>query len=106
MFRSGQLHVTSTVPPEKVESYQEKYPNNIQVDPFYGTYYYRFNTKKTPFDSKLVRQALSLALDRTLIVERVTKGGQKRHFLLPRLILILIFHPLPLSIILKKLKTY
>ena len=35
MFRSGQLHVTSTVPPEKVESYQEKYPNNIQVDPFY-----------------------------------------------------------------------
>ena len=28
MFRSGQLHVTSTVPPEKVESYQVKYPNN------------------------------------------------------------------------------
>ena len=80
MFRSGQLHVTSTVPPEKVESYQEKYPNNIQVDPFYGTYYYRFNTKKTPFNSKLVRQALSLSLDRTLIVERVTKGGQQEAF--------------------------
>ena len=80
MFRSGQLHVTSTVPPEKVESYQEKYPENIQVDPYYGTYYYRFNTKKTPFDSKLVRQALSLSLDRTLIVERVTKGGQQEAF--------------------------
>ena len=80
MFRSGQLHVTSTIPPEKVESYQEKYPENIQIDPFYGTYYYRFNTEKSPFDSKLVRQALSLALDRTLIVEKVTKGGQQEAF--------------------------
>ena len=34
MFRSGQLHVTSTVPPEKVESYQVKYPNNINIDPY------------------------------------------------------------------------
>jgi oligopeptide transport system substrate-binding protein len=80
MFRSGQLHVTSTVPPEKVESYQDKYPDNINIDPFYGTYYYRFNTEKTPFDNKLVRQALSLALNRTLIVEKVTKGGQKEAF--------------------------
>ena len=80
MFRSGQLHVTSTVPPEKVESYKDKYPDNIQVDPFYGTYYYRFNTEKAPFDNKLVRQALSLALDRTLIVEKVTKGGQQEAF--------------------------
>jgi oligopeptide transport system substrate-binding protein len=80
MFRSGQLHVTSTVPPEKVESYQDKYPDNINIDPFYGTYYYRFNTEKAPFDNKLVRQALSLALNRTLIVEKVTKGGQKEAF--------------------------
>lgn len=80
MFRSGQLHVTSTVPPEKVESYQDKYPDNINIDPFYGTYYYRFNTEKAPFDNKLIRQALSLALNRTLIVEKVTKGGQKEAF--------------------------
>ena len=80
MFRSGQLHVTSTVPPEKVESYKEKYPDNIQVDPYYGTYYYRFNTEKAPFDNKLVRQALSLALDRTLIVEKVTKEVNRKAF--------------------------
>ena len=80
MFRSGQLHVTGTVPPEKVESYKEKYPENIQVDPYYGTYYYRFNTNKKPFENKLVRKALSLALDRTLIVEKVTKGGQLEAF--------------------------
>ena len=55
MFRSGQLHVTGTVT-EKVESHKEKYPENIQVDPYYGTYYYRFNTNKKPFENKLVKK--------------------------------------------------
>ena len=48
MFRSGQLHVTSTVPPEKVEVYREQYPDTIHIDPYYGTYYYRFNTMVKP----------------------------------------------------------
>ena len=80
MFRSGQLHVTSTVPPEKVEVYREQYPDTIHIDPYYGTYYYRFNTERAPFDNKLVRQALSLALDRKQIVEKVSKGGQSPAF--------------------------
>lgn len=80
MFRAGQLHVTSTIPPEKVEVYREEYPNNIHIDPYYGTYYYRFNTEKEPFDNKLVRQALSLALDRRQIVDKVAKGGQSPAF--------------------------
>ncbi len=80
MFRAGQLHVTSTIPPEKVEVYREEYPDNIHIDPYYGTYYYRFNTEKKPFDNKLVRQALSLALDRRQIVDKVSKGGQSPAF--------------------------
>ena len=35
---------------------------------------------KNLFENKLVRKALSLALDRTLIVEKVTKGGQLEAF--------------------------
>ena len=76
MFRSGKLHVTSTVPQEKIEVYKEKYPENLKIDPYYGTYYYRFNTNKEPFDNKLVRQALSLSIDRKQIVDKVQKGGQ------------------------------
>lgn len=80
MFRSGKLHVTSTVPQEKIEVYKEKYPENLKIDPFYGTYYYRFNTNKEPFDNKLVRQALSLSIDRKQIVDKVQKGGQAEAF--------------------------
>jgi oligopeptide transport system substrate-binding protein len=80
MFRSGKLHVTSTVPQEKIEVYKEKYPENLKIDPYYGTYYYRFNTNKEPFDNKLVRQALSLSIDRKQIVDKVQKGGQAEAF--------------------------
>ena len=76
MFRSGQLHVTSTVPPEKVEVYFKEYPGIIRSDPYYGTYYLRVNVLKSPFNNKLVRKALSLSINRKEIVEKVTRGGQ------------------------------
>ena len=80
MFRSGRIHVTSSIPTEKIEVYREDKPNQINITPYYGTYYYRINVNKKPLDNKLIRQALSLAIDREKIVERVAKGGQDPAF--------------------------
>ncbi|MBL4771836.1 MAG: peptide ABC transporter substrate-binding protein [Planctomycetes bacterium] len=44
--------------------------------PYLGTYFYRVNTSKPPFDDKRVRKALSLVLPRKLICDEVTKMGQ------------------------------
>ena len=76
MFRSGRIHVTGSVPTEKIEVYREEYPDQITITPYYGTYYYRININKKPLDSKLVRQALSLSIDREKITTKVAKGGQ------------------------------
>ena len=80
MFRSGRIHVTSSIPTEKIEVYREEKPNQINITPYYGTYYYRINVNKEPLDNKLIRQALSLSIDREKIVEKVAKGGQDPAF--------------------------
>ncbi len=76
MFRAGQIHVTSSIPTEKIEVYKEQYQNNISISPYYGTYYYRINLNKEPLNNKLIRKALSMSIDRELITKKVAKGGQ------------------------------
>jgi oligopeptide transport system substrate-binding protein len=76
MFRSGLLHLTSTIPSEKIEVYKEKSPELIKLDPYMGTYFYLLNTQRKPFDDPRVRRALAMSIDRIQIVEKITKGGQ------------------------------
>jgi oligopeptide transport system substrate-binding protein len=44
---------------------------------FLGTYFYRFNTTRVPFDHPLVRKAFSAAIDRRAIVGKITLGGEQ-----------------------------
>lgn len=73
-FRSGQLHITETLPLSKVESY--KNTPYLYLAPYFSVYTYAFNTKKPPFEDKRVRHALSLAIDRKSIVENVTRRNE------------------------------
>ncbi len=77
-FRSGQIQLTHTgvIPAEKVAKYQANEPEKIKILSAYATYFYLFNTTKAPFDNPLVRQALSLVIDRQAIVDNITKAGQ------------------------------
>lgn len=76
MFKTGQLHITSSVPISKISVYKEKEDKNLVIEPYLGTYYYRINVKKGVLKDVKIRQALSMSINREAIVERVTRGGQ------------------------------
>jgi len=80
MFRNGELHVTSTLPVHKIPFYQKKKDPRLNISPYLGTYYYRFNVKKAPLNNPKVREALNLSIDRSLITKHVTKAGEMPSF--------------------------
>lgn len=74
-FKNGELDLTEDYPTDElanlVSSGQAKIYDNL------GIYYYAFNDKIAPFTDKRVREALTLAVDRSYLVKGVAKGGQK-----------------------------
>lgn len=74
MFENGEIHMTNTVPGQEIPRLSSM--PELKIFPYLGTYYYIFNLDKEPFDDIRVRKALTMAIDRTSIVENVTQGGQ------------------------------
>ncbi|HXH53603.1 MAG TPA: peptide ABC transporter substrate-binding protein [Sphingomicrobium sp.] len=76
-FRAGRLHVTNTVSPDRIPTYRQSMADQLRIDPYLGTYFLRLNVNRAPFNDPRVREALNLAVDRQLIVDRVAQGGQR-----------------------------
>ncbi|MDD2765473.1 MAG: peptide ABC transporter substrate-binding protein [Opitutaceae bacterium] len=77
MFRSGELHVTDTVPLSKIDTYRREQPAALHRDPYLGTYFYRLNITRPPLNDRRVRRALALAIDRESLIRNVLHGGQQ-----------------------------
>ena len=75
-FRAGQLHVTYVLPFGKAERYRRESPQFLRSDAYLDTYFLRFNVRRAPLGDERIRRALSLAIDRTALVEKVLRGGQ------------------------------
>jgi oligopeptide transport system substrate-binding protein len=77
-FRAGELHITSTLPANNFASIREQFPDELRIAPSLGVYYYGFNISRPPFaDNPLLREALSMAIDREVLVEKITARGEK-----------------------------
>ena len=76
-YRAGELHTTSTVPPDNFEQIRADHADQLHIAPTLGVYYYGFNLTKPPFkDKPALRQALSMAIDREVLVEAITGRGE------------------------------
>jgi len=76
-YRAGEIDITGDIPPESIAQLREERPDETRVASYIGVYYYGFNLTKPPFkDNPHLRQALSMAIDRETLVEKVTRRGE------------------------------
>lgn len=74
-YESGQIDIIDDMPTAEIPRLLAEDPT-FMILPYDGVYYYSLNTTLEGLDDANVRKALSLAIDRTAIVETVLKGGQ------------------------------
>jgi len=76
-YRAGEIDATGSVPPDSFEQVKAEYGDQLRVAPQLNLYYYGFNLSRPPFkDNPQLRQAMSMAIDRELLVEKVTGRGE------------------------------
>lgn len=77
-FKAGDNDVTyNDIPSAQYQSLKKEMGDQMKTSPLLCTYYYEFNHTKAPFDNEKVRKALSLALDRETMAEKVVGRGEK-----------------------------
>ncbi|SIQ52265.1 oligopeptide transport system substrate-binding protein [Rhizobium sp. RU20A] len=76
-FEAGELDVAYNFQADQRDFLTKKLgEDQVQASPALATYYYAFDTRKPPFDDVRVRKALSIAVDRDFLSEKVYGGTQ------------------------------
>lgn len=76
-FRAGDLDVTYNVPSDQIKWIEKNLKDNFRNTPYIGTYYLAMNLEKSPFKgSPDLRKALSFSIDRDILTQKITKGGE------------------------------
>lgn len=84
-YRAGELDVTYDIPPLQVQRMQKRLPGQLRITPYLGIYYFGLNLTRPPLkDQPGLRQALSMLIDREVIVNKVMQGlGQPAYGWVP-----------------------
>ncbi|WOB80250.1 peptide ABC transporter substrate-binding protein [Providencia sp. PROV114] len=76
-YLAGDLDITESFPKQRYQKLLKDIPNEVFTPDQLGTYYYAFNTQRAPTNDVRVRKALSMAIDRQLIANKVLGTGEK-----------------------------
>lgn len=75
-FRAGELDMNSDFPAEQFKWLKKNLPDETIIAPYIGIYYYPINFRLKKFQDKRVREALSLAINREILVDKVLTTGE------------------------------
>ncbi len=76
-YLAGEVDWTGGVPIPRLEAVRKYLKDQFHVFPTLGVYYYGMNVERAPFkNNPKLRKALALAIDRRILVEKVTRGGE------------------------------
>lgn len=76
-YQAGDLHLTETVPPARLDSLRAQFGPQLRISPYLGVFYFGLNLGRAPFEaSPALREALSLAIDRERLTRYITGLGE------------------------------
>lgn len=75
-FRAGELDLNTQIPTQQVELLRSLFPDAVHIVPGLTITYVIINHEKEPFTDLRVRRALSMAIDRKAITEKVMRMGE------------------------------
>jgi len=77
-FQAGDLDITETVPPGRLDRLRERFGNALHISPYLGSFFFGINLRSKPLgDSLALRRALSVAIDRDILTRYITALGEQ-----------------------------
>jgi ABC-type oligopeptide transport system substrate-binding subunit len=76
-YRAGEFDLLyGDLPLDQLPWLRENMPKELHIAPYAGVYYFTLNNTKPPFNDKRVRTALAMAVNRELLVQKITTAGE------------------------------
>jgi oligopeptide transport system substrate-binding protein len=79
-YLAGELDATNEITSDQIESLKAKLGGEVHIVPYVETLYLSFNVTKPPFDNLKLRQALSMAIDREVLQNKILKAGYQPNY--------------------------
>ena len=76
-YRAGEIDISESVPVTQMDWLRKNLKDDLHIATYLGIYYLGFNLTREPFkDNKKLRQALTMVIDRKILVEKILKTGE------------------------------
>lgn len=75
-FLAGELHLTETLPPGQLQRLQAEHGDALHLAPAYASFFLGYNLRHPLLANSELREALSLAIDRDVLVRHIVGNGE------------------------------